>query len=104
MAYVDESGEMKEEIFSMVVLSVGLTIPDSAMALAKRLGIELNHYNFVDTGPFLPVSTSRPGIYTCGVFQGPKDIPGSVTEASAAACLAGADLSEARGKDTAHAC
>ena len=45
------------------------------------------------------MSTSRPGIYTCGVFQGPKDIPGSVTEASAAACLAGADLSEARGTD-----
>ncbi|MBW1829775.1 MAG: FAD-dependent oxidoreductase, partial [Deltaproteobacteria bacterium] len=50
--------------------------------------------------PFAPVETSREGIYTCGVFQGPKDIPGAVTEASAAACLAGADLSEARGTDT----
>ena len=29
--------------------------------------------------------TSRPGIYTCGVIQGPKDIPSSITEASAAA-------------------
>jgi len=100
LTYVEESGEVKEEIFSMVVLSVGLTIPDYAVELAKRLGIELNHYNFVSTSQFAPVSTSRPGIYTCGVFQGPKDIPGSVTEASAAACLAGADLSEARGKDT----
>jgi heterodisulfide reductase subunit A-like polyferredoxin len=98
--YVDESGERKQETFSMVVLSVGLTIPDSAVELAKRLNIELNHYNFAATDPFAPVETSRPGIYTCGVFQGPKDIPGSVTEASAAACLAGADLSEARGTDT----
>jgi heterodisulfide reductase subunit A-like polyferredoxin len=98
--YVDETGEKKEETFSMVVLSVGLTIPDTAVDLAKRIGIELNQYNFAATDPFSPVETSLPGIYTCGVFQGPKDIPGSVTEASAAACLAGADLSEARGTDT----
>jgi heterodisulfide reductase subunit A-like polyferredoxin len=97
--YADENGELKDETFSMVVLSVGLTIPDSAVALARRLDIELNEYNFAKTDPFEPVMTSKPGIYTCGVFQGPKDIPGSVTEASAAAGLAGADLSEARGKD-----
>ncbi|MDY7037543.1 MAG: FAD-dependent oxidoreductase, partial [Thermodesulfobacteriota bacterium] len=98
--YVEETGSLKEEIFSMVVLSVGLTIPETSVELAKRLDIDLNKYNFVNTGPFSPVSTSRPGIYTCGVFQGPKDIPGSVTEASAAASLAGADLAEARGTDT----
>jgi heterodisulfide reductase subunit A-like polyferredoxin len=98
--YVDETGEKKEETFSMVVLSVGLTIPDTAVELAKRLDIQLNQYNFAATDPFAPVETSRAGIYTCGVFQGPKDIPGSVTEASAAACLAGADLSESRGADT----
>jgi heterodisulfide reductase subunit A-like polyferredoxin len=99
LEYANESGEMKEEIFSMVILSVGIKIPDSSIDLAKRLGIELNQYNFVNTSPFTPVATSRPGIYTCGVFQGPKDIPGSVTEASAAACLAGTDVAEARGKD-----
>ncbi len=98
--YVDETGEKKEETFSMVVLSVGLTIPDTAVDLAKRLEIDLDKYNFAASEPFAPVETSREGIYTCGVFQGPKDIPGSVTEASAAACLAGADLAEARGTDT----
>ena len=97
--FADETGQIKQETFSMVVLSVGLTIPDSAINLAKRLDIELNEYNFVATDPFKPVETSKKGIFTCGVFQGPKDIPGSVTEASAAACLAGSDLSEARGKD-----
>jgi len=100
VTYADESGEIREEVFSMVVLSVGLTIPDSAVQLAERLGIEMDRYRFAVTDPFAPVSTSRPGVYTCGVFQGPKDIPGSVTEASAAACLAGADLAEARGTDT----
>ena len=97
--YVDETGEVKDETFSMVVLSVGLEIPDQAAELVKRLGIELNQYNFVKTNPFSPINTSRPGIYTCGVIQGPKDIPSSVTDASAAACLAGAELSEARGTD-----
>ena len=98
--YVDEAGNIHKETFSMLVLSVGLTIGDTAVDLAKRLNVDLNKYNFAATDPFAPVSTSRPGIYICGVFQGPKDIPESVTEASAAACLAGADLSEARGQDT----
>jgi len=97
--YADESGQMKAETFSMVVLSIGLTIPDTAVELARRLDIDLNQYNFAKTDPFAPVETSKPGIYTCGVFQGPKDIPGSVTEASAAACLAGSELAAARGKD-----
>jgi heterodisulfide reductase subunit A-like polyferredoxin len=98
--YVDEDGTQAEETFSMVVLSVGLGIPPSSVELARRVGIELNHYNFVATDPFAPVSTSRPGIYTCGLFQGPKDIPGAVTEASAAACAAGGHLAAARGTET----
>jgi len=97
--YASDSGEMKEETFSMVVLSVGLTIPDTAIELARRLDIDLDKYHFSKSDPFAPVETSRKGIYTCGVFQGPKDIPGSVTEASAAACLAGSELSGSRGKD-----
>jgi heterodisulfide reductase subunit A-like polyferredoxin len=97
--YADEAGKMKEEIFSMVVLSVGLQVQPDAAELAQRLGIKMNKYHFVESNPFAPVVTSQPGIYTCGVLQGPKDIPGSVTEASAAACLAGAELAEARGTD-----
>jgi len=97
--YADDAGTMQEEIFSMVVLSVGLQIPETSVELAKQLGIELNEYNFVNTDTFAPVKTNRPGIYICGVFQGPKDIPSSVTEASAAACLAGSDLAESRGRD-----
>ena len=97
--YADETGQMQEEIFSMVVLSIGLQVQPDAAELAQRMGIELNEYNFVKTDTFTPVTTSRPGFYTCGVLQGPKDIPSSVTEASAAACAAGADLAEGRGTD-----
>jgi len=98
--YSDESGGIHEEIFDMVVLSVGLQISVGTVDLAKRLGIDLNQYNFAATHPFSPVSTSREGVYACGIFQGPKDIPSSVTEASAAACAAGVALSDARGTET----
>ncbi len=97
--FADETGAMQEETFSMVVLSVGLQVQPGAEELATRLGVETDKYRFAKSGPFTPVATSRPGIYTCGVLQGPKDIPGSVTEASAAAAAAGSDLSAARGTD-----
>jgi len=97
--YSDERGDICEETFDIVVLSVGLQINPDTIELANRLGVGLNQYNFAATHPFSPVNTSREGVYACGIFQGPKDIPGSVTEASAAACAAGIALSDARGKD-----
>jgi heterodisulfide reductase subunit A-like polyferredoxin len=98
--YADDDGVIQEEIFNMVVMSVGLQVPQSAGELAERLGIELDQYRFTQSDIFHPVQTSRPGVYACGVFQGPKDIPESVTQASAAAGVAGAVLAEARNTDT----
>jgi heterodisulfide reductase subunit A-like polyferredoxin len=94
--YADTDGKMQEEHFDIIVLSVGLQVPESTGDMANRLGIDIDNYRFAVTKPFSPVETSRSGVYACGVFQGPKDIPSSVTEASAAACLAGGVLSEAR--------
>lgn len=94
--YTDGSGKRVEEEFDLVVLSVGLRVRRDTLSLAKKIGIELTPYNFADTSSFRPVETSRPGIYACGVFQGPKDIPQSVTQASAAACSSAIDLKEAR--------
>ena len=96
LRYARENGELAEEEFDMVVLSVGLQVSESTVENARRIGVELDHYNFAVTTPFEPVSTSRPGVFACGVFQGPKDIPSSVTEASAAACAAGRNLAEGR--------
>ena len=98
--YADDSGQMQEEIFNMVVLSVGLQVPESSGELAERLGVTLDKYRFTASDPFAPVETSRAGVYACGVFQGPKDIPESVTQASAAAGIAGTILAEARNTDT----
>ena len=56
--------------------------------------------DWIITETFEPVETSRKGIYVCGAFQGPKDIPSSVTEASAAACAATQNLAPARNTQT----
>jgi heterodisulfide reductase subunit A-like polyferredoxin len=100
IGYTDETGLIKQETFSMVVLSVGLRIPDSVANLARRLRVDMNRYNFAVTPPFDPAQTSRPGIFIGGAFQGPKDIPSSVTEAGAAACAAGTLLADGRGTAT----
>jgi len=97
ICFANESGEQREEEFDLVVLSVGMEVPSDAVALAKRLGISLDGSNFTAPPAFEPVATSRLGVYACGVFHGPMDIPLAVTEASAAACAAAVDLADARG-------
>jgi len=100
LLYVDEQGEQHAENFDMVVLSVGLETPESLVQLADNLGIGLDQDRFVQTSSFSPVETNRPGIFVCGAFQEPKDIPYSVMEASAAACGAKAGLADARGSQS----
>lgn len=97
ITYGSEQGRLLSKDFDMVVLSHGLEVPGSSLELARRLDVRLGEHRFVKTGSFTPVATSRPGIYVCGAFNGPKDIPISVMEASAAACEAASRLSEARG-------
>jgi heterodisulfide reductase subunit A len=94
--YVTEAGEMMSEEFDMVVLSVGLESSPDAQDLAGKIGFDLDHYRFAKTSSYTPVATTKPGIYVCGVLQGPKDIPLSVMEASAAAGAAASRLSGSR--------
>jgi len=96
LSFATEAGQMVEEDFDMVVLAVGLEASPDALELAGKLGIDLDHYRFARTSSFSPVATSRPGVYVCGVLQGPKDIPLSVMEASAAAGAAASRLASSR--------
>jgi heterodisulfide reductase subunit A-like polyferredoxin len=100
LRFADDNGAIMEEEFDMLVLSVGLEVPAATLELADRLGVNVNKHKFIESEPFAPLATSRPGIFACGTFQGPKDIPASVTEASAAAGLAGCQIAAARGTDT----
>ncbi len=94
--YVDEAGKRVEEGFDIVVLSVGLMVSPEGVELAKRLGVDMDHYNFAQTSSFAPVESNQPGIYVCGAFEAPKDIPASVVDASAAAGVVGSRLAAAR--------
>ena len=94
--YVTEAGEPKDEIFDLVVLSVGGVTSTNTIELANKLGIKLSHNKFMDAQCFEPVTTSRPGVFSCGFFNGPKDIPQTVMEGSAAAGAAAQLLAAAR--------
>jgi len=100
--YVDEGNGrgIREEEFDLVVLSVGMEVPETVRDLARRVGIATDSYGFCQTIPFAPLQTSKPGVFAIGPFREPKDIPESVVEASAAAGLAGALLAPARWTQT----
>jgi heterodisulfide reductase subunit A len=95
--YETEDGKVTEEDFHMVVLAVGLNPPNDAKFLAEKFKIELNEFGFAKTDIFNPVQTSRPGIFVSGAFSSPKDIPDTVTQASAAAGCVNQLLYEQRG-------
>jgi len=94
-----EDGESRIEEFDMVVLSIGMQPPKNAEKLAGALGIKLNKYKFCETSVFSPVETSKPGIFVCGAFAAPKDIPESVAQASGAAAKAMSLIESERGKE-----
>ncbi|MCS7285633.1 MAG: FAD-dependent oxidoreductase [Anaerolineae bacterium] len=96
-----ENGNFREERFDLVVLSVGMEIPEDVKELAQRLGIKVNEYGFVENSLFDPLGTGREGIFASGVFSGPKDIPSSVVDGSAAAGAIGELLASARGTEVA---
>lgn len=97
--YHVQDEEPKTEEFNMVVLSTGMQPPKSAEQLADVLGIELNSYKFCHTAPFAPLESSRPGVFVCGAFSAPKDIPESVAQASGAASKAMSVIASERGKE-----
>lgn len=91
-----EMGKLINEEFDMVVLAPALLPSRGTHELAASLGVELDPDGFIGTmeSHGFHVGTSRPGIYACGCSSGPKDIPDSVTEASAAAAAAMTHVSE----------
>jgi heterodisulfide reductase subunit A len=95
--YETEDGKLHEEQFDLVVLSIGFTPSENVKKLAKNLGVELNKHGFCKTQTFHPMETSKPGVFVCGMFSSPKDIPETVTQASAAAASVGKLLSSVRG-------
>jgi heterodisulfide reductase subunit A2 len=89
-------GSLQIEVFDMVVLATGFRVSPDELALAQEIGIDLNQHGFARTENFDPVATSKPGVYVCGMFECPKDIPDTMVQASAAASSAAKDLTPLR--------
>ena len=81
------SGALVELVVDMVVLATSVDARADAKDLAQKISITTNAYNFFNEAhPKLrPVETHTAGVYLAGVCQGPKDIPETVAQASAAA-------------------
>jgi len=94
--YIDDDGAVQTDDYDMVVLSIGLQPCSEMEDLSKAFEINLNGYGFIRTDPFVPVDTGRRGIYASGAASEPKDIPESVTQASAAASAVASDIFTAR--------
>jgi heterodisulfide reductase subunit A len=74
-----ERGEVVEEPFDMVVLSVGMVLKKEAKTLANLLGLGLNEEGFLAAPP------PGKGIFVTGACAGPKDIDRSITHAKSTA-------------------
>ncbi len=71
----------------MVVLATAVQPQQGADLLAQKLGISYDKYNFYSEAhaKLRPVECATAGIFLAGACQGPKDIPETVSQASAAA-------------------
>ena len=74
--------------YDLVVLASGMAPTDKMKNQLQNLNVRTNKYGFAANDEFDPLATSREGVYTCGVVNGPKDIPESVMGASGSAALA----------------
>lgn len=84
-------GKCLELEFDLVVLAVGLLSSPSTVDLARILKIPYSPRGFLIPAhvKLRPVDTVSDGIFIAGAATGPKDIPASVAQGSAAAARAG---------------
>ena len=95
VSYVGEGGQLAEEDFDLVVLSVGFAPPAGAQEVARAFGVGLNEWGFPQSEGYLPARTGRAGVFVAGAFREPKDIPETVVEAAGAAAEIEAYLGQA---------
>jgi heterodisulfide reductase subunit A len=85
-----ETGELIDREFDMVILAVGMKPSSEVFELSKILDVTVDEDGFVQDNDKQtnPIATKAQGIFVAGAAHGPKDIPDSVIEASAAAMKA----------------
>lgn len=81
------AGKQRRIPVDMVILALGLEPKHDANEVAQKFGVSCSHSGwFIEKHPKLdPVATMTEGIFIAGAATGPKDIPSSVAQGSAAA-------------------
>jgi heterodisulfide reductase subunit A len=89
-----ETEALLEQEFDMVILSTALIPPQDSQLLEQILGVTRTKDGFFDPTDLQlsSVVTSEGRIFIAGVAEGPKDIPDSIAQASAAAMKASIPL------------
>lgn len=82
--YVDnQSHNTLEEIFDLVVLSVGITPCENIGTMSRMFNIGSSELGFLETGD-KNISVSKNGVFTAGTVQGPMSIPETIAGAGSA--------------------
>ena len=81
------AGEPLTIAADLVVLASAMRPADGVEELAQKVNVGYDEFGFLsESHPKLrPVETNAAGVFVCGACHGPKDIPESVSQASAAA-------------------
>ena len=95
--HVTDKGDIQEEEFGLVVLSVGISPSQDNKSLVGITGLMLNQHGFLKTDILSPNETIRPGIFASATSTGPMDIPDSIISATGAVSLCSQLLSSQRG-------
>lgn len=96
VTYVGEGGLVEKEVFDLVILSVGLQLPEEEQEKLRHLGLAVAPWGLPYTDTSSPIRSGKEGIFFCGSISSPKDIPDTVQEASACACEVASFLHPAR--------
>jgi heterodisulfide reductase subunit A len=98
-----KGGDSPDIEADLLILSTPLVPLSGVKDLAGKLGIEVDGRGFPkrSSDDRHPLLTTRAGVFVCGTVAGSKGIRESVIQACAAAALASARLSDARGTEVA---
>jgi heterodisulfide reductase subunit A len=91
------AGEVKLEV-DLLVLSVGIEPSDNA-SLAEKLGVKLDDFGFFaeEHTKMRPLELTEPGVFICGLAQGPHFMEEVIGQARGAAFKAALYLKQLRG-------
>ena len=87
--YTDSAGQPVDELFDIVVLSVGITPRAQNRPLAALFGLQPGEQGFLEGKNSLEKTlTESEGVFIAGAVEGPKTIAGSMSQAVQAASQA----------------